>query len=192
MFEILGRSKIRKKIILLFVYNQRKEFYLSEVARHVKTSAGTAQRELNKLLNRDFVTFRKRGNLNIYRLNERYPLLREIEAIVRKTFGIEAELADDLRKVKGVEFAFLFGSYAKGGLKSDSDIDLFIIGTPEEDDVYRAVEKIEDSAGREINYHLADKAEFTRKSKTCSFYKEILARPLMLVGKENELKDLMR
>jgi len=192
MFEILGRSKIRKKIILLLVYNQRKEFYLSEIARHVRTSAGTAQRELNKLLDLDFVTFRKRGNLNIYRLNERYPLLREIEAIVRKTFGIEAELADELRKVNGVQFAFLFGSYAKGGLKSDSDIDVFIIGTPEEDDVYKAVQKVEDSVGREINYHLASKAEFAQKSKTSSFYRGILARPIMLVGKENELKDLIR
>jgi predicted transcriptional regulator with HTH domain len=87
MLDFLGRSKIRKKIILLFVYNQRKEFYLSEIARQVKTSAGTTQRELNRLLAQDFIGFKKRGNLNIYRLNESYPLLREIEAIVRKTFG---------------------------------------------------------------------------------------------------------
>ena len=192
MLEILGRSRIRKKIILLFVYNQGKEFYLSEIARRVKTSAGTAQRELNKLLAQDFITFRKRGNLNIYRLNENYSLLQEIEAIVRKTIGIEAELRSELSSVRGVLFAFLFGSYAKGGLKSDSDIDLFIIGTPDEDDVYKVVRKVEDSVGREINYHLADRAEFAEKSKTSSFYREILARPLMLVGKENELRELIR
>jgi predicted nucleotidyltransferase len=192
MLEILGRSRIRKKIILLFVYNQKKELYLSEIARQVKTSAGTTQRELNKLLALDFITFRKRGNLNIYRLNESYSLLREIEAIVRKTFGIEAELGNELSKVRGVLFAFLFGSYARGGLKSDSDIDLFIIGTPDEDEVYKAVQKVEDSVGREINYHLADEKEFTEKSRTNSFYREILAKPLMLVGKENELRKLFR
>jgi predicted nucleotidyltransferase len=192
MLNILGRSKIRKKIILLFVYNQRKEFYLSEIARQAKTSAGTAQRELNKLLAQDFITFRKRGNLNIYRLNENYGLLDEIKSIVRKTFGIEIELGKELNKLKGVQFAFLFGSYAKDGLKSDSDIDLFIIGTPEEDDVFNAVRKVEDSAGREINYHLADEAEFAEKSERNSFYREILDRPLMLVGKEDELKQIIR
>jgi len=191
MLEILGRSGIRKKIILLFVYNRGKEFYLSEIARRVKTSAGTAQRELNKLLAQDFITFRKRGNLNIYRLNESYSLLQEIEAIVRKTIGIEAELGSELSKVKGVLFAFLFGSYAKGSLKSDSDIDLFIVGTPGEDDVYKVVRKVEDSVGREINYHLADETEFAEKSRTSSFYREILATPLMLVGKENELRELI-
>jgi predicted transcriptional regulator with HTH domain len=36
MLDILGKSKIRKRIILAFVYNHRKEFYLSEIARMVK------------------------------------------------------------------------------------------------------------------------------------------------------------
>ncbi|MGB7294450.1 MAG: nucleotidyltransferase domain-containing protein [Candidatus Aminicenantales bacterium] len=94
--------------------------------------------------------------------------------------------------MKGVQFAFLFGSYAKGGLKSDSDIDLFIIGTAEEGAVFNAVRKVEDSAGREINYHLADEAEFAGKSQRNSFYREILDRPLMLVGKEDELKQIIR
>ncbi|MDH7513710.1 MAG: nucleotidyltransferase domain-containing protein [Clostridiales bacterium] len=192
MFEFLGRSKIRKKIILLFVYNQGKEFYLSEIARRMKTSVGTTQRELNRLVAIDFITFRKRGNLNIYRLNEKFALLAEIEAIVRKTFGIEAELGEELRKLKGVKFAFLFGSYVKGSFKSDSDIDLFIIGSPDEDDVYRVVQKVEDAVGREINYHLAGEKEFIEKSKKNSFFREILREPLMLVGKQNELQELIR
>jgi len=191
MLDLLGKSKIRKKIILSFVYNQGKEFYLSEIARRARTSAGTAQRELNRLLAQDFITFRKRGNLNIYRLNEDYGLLDEIRSIIRKTFGIEVMLCKELSKVKGVQFAFLFGSYAKGSLKSDSDIDLFIIGTPEEDTVFHAIRKVEDSAGREINYHLADETEFTEKSKRNSFYREILDRPLMLAGKEDELKQII-
>jgi predicted nucleotidyltransferase/predicted transcriptional regulator with HTH domain len=192
VLTVIGRSEIRKKIILLFVYNQRKEFYLSEIARKVKTTPGTAQRELNRLLSQDFITFRKRGNLNIYRINESYTLLPEIEAVVRKTIGIEVELGNELSRVKGIRFAFLFGSYAKGGLKSDSDVDLFIIGTPEEDDVYRAVQKVEDSVGREINYHLADETEFAQKSRTSSFHREILAKPLMIMGNEDELKGLVR
>jgi predicted nucleotidyltransferase len=192
MLEILGKSKIRQKIILTFVYNRGKEFYLSEIARMVKTSAGTAQRELNRLMSQDLITFRKRGNLNIYRLNESYSLLDEIESIVRKTIGIEAQLANELGKMRGVWFAFIFGSYAKGGFRSDSDIDLFIIGTPDEDDVFKAVQKIEDSAGREINYRLDEGTGFAEKVKANSFYREILESPLMLVGKEDELKELIR
>ena len=192
MLEILGKSKIRQKIILTFVYNRGKEFYLSEIARMVKTSAGTAQRELNRLMSQDLITLRKRGNLNIYRLNEDYSLLDEIESIVRKTIGIEAQLGTKLSALRGVRFAFIFGSYAKGGFRSDSDIDLFIIGTPDEDDVFKAVQGVEDAVGREVNYRLDDEAGFAEKAKTSSFYREILESPLMLVGKEIELKDLIR
>jgi len=170
----------------------RKEFYLSEIARIVKTSAGTAQRELNRLMSQDLITLRKRGNLNIYRLNEGYSLLDEIESIVRKTIGIEAQLGTKLSALRGVRFAFIFGSYAKGGFRSDSDIDLFIIGTPDEDDVFKVVQGVEDAVGREVNYRLDDEAGFAEKAKTSSFYREILESPLILVGKEDELKELIR
>jgi len=192
MLDIFGKSKIREKIILLFVYNRRKEFYLSEIARHVKTSAGTAQRELNRLLAHAFITFTKRGNQNIYSLNENFSLLREIEGIIQKTLGIEAELRDGLKKLKGVKFAFLFGSYAAGGFKSDSDVDLFIIGSPDEDEVYQVVRKVEDLARREINYHLADEKEFIDKARSNSFIRGILDKPLMLVGEEDALRGLVR
>lgn len=66
MIDLLTNSKIRQRIILLFVYNQNKEFYLSEIAKIVRTSPGTAQRELNRLLRNDFIVFKKRANLNIY------------------------------------------------------------------------------------------------------------------------------
>ena len=190
MLNLLSKSRIRRKIILLFVYNQEKEFYLSEIARQVKTSAGTAQRELNRLRRMDFISFKKRGNLSLYRLNQAFSLLGEIEAIIRKTVGIEVMLGDELQKVKGVSFAFIFGSYAKGRLRSDSDIDLYVVGRPDEDDVYRAVRSVEDTVGREINYHIASEDEFARKARTDSFVKDVIINPVMVLGEEDGLREL--
>ena len=165
MLDLITKSSIRRKIVLLFVYNQEKEFYLSEIARIVGTSAGTAKRELGRLLDADLVTFRKLGHLNMYRLNTRHPLLPEIVTIVRKTIGVEVELSRELAKVDGISFAFLFGSYAKGNLRSASDIDLYVVGTVDEDEIYRAVRSVEDQVGREVNYHIADAEEFAEKRK---------------------------
>jgi hypothetical protein len=47
-------------------------------------------------------------------------------------------------------------------------------------------------AGREINYHLALEAEFAEKSRKNLFYREILDKSLMLVGKEDALRELAR
>jgi len=190
MLNLLTKSGIRRKIILLFVYNQDREFYLSEIARQVKTSAGTAQRELNRLRRMDFVSFMKRGNLSLYRLNRAFSLLAEIEAIIRTTVGIEVRLGEELRKVKGVSFAFIFGSYAKGRLRSDSDIDLYVVGRPDEDDVYRAVRSVEDTVGREINYHIASEDAFARKARTDSFVKDVIAEMAMVLGEEDGLRKL--
>lgn len=192
MIDLLGRSKIRRKIILLFMYNQQKGFYLSEIARLAGTSAGTAQREINRLLAADLIVFNKSGKLGLYSLNKRYALLDEIESIVRKTFGVETELKKALGKIRGIDFAFLFGSYIKGGLKSDSDIDLFVIGEVSEDLIYKAVQKVERIIGREINYHLATREEYAAKHKERHFYREILDGSDFLIGDGDEFRKIIK
>jgi len=191
MIELITKSKIRQRIILLFIYNQSEEFYLSEIARKVGSSAGTTQRELDRLLRNDFLHFKKKANLSIYKLNKRYSLLNEVESIVRKTIGIETELKTRLAQVENIEFAFLFGSYVKGGLKSDSDIDLFIIGKAEEDLVFKNVEELESVIGREINYHLSSKEDFLNRKSQHYFYKEILSDYLLLMGDQDEFRHLI-
>ena len=190
MLDIFTKSKIRQSIILLFLYNQHKEFYLSEIAKIVGTSAGTAQRELNKLLENDFIIFKKKANLSIYTLNTRYSLLDEVESIVKKTMGIEVELTKELKKLKNISYAFLFGSYVNGGFKSDSDIDLFVIGEVNDDQVYQAVQKVEETIRREINYHISTQSEFSKKTEY--FYKEIVKSYTLLVGDEHEFKKLIK
>jgi len=192
MIDLITKSKIRRKIIVLFLYNQKREFYLSEIAKIVGTSPGTAQRELNRLLANDFISFKKKANLSIYSLNKRYTLLKEVEAIVNKTFGIEVQLKNGLGTIDNIEYAFIFGSYVKGTFKSESDIDLFIIGDVEEDQILKTIEQIERGIDREINYHLADKDDFLSKAKDNYFYREILQNNLLLIGNKDEFKKLIK
>lgn len=191
MIDFLIKSKIRKKIILLFLYNQKREFYLSEVAKIVGTSPGTAQRELNRLLAGDFISFKKRANLSIYSLNKRYTLLKELEAIVNKTFGVEVMLKNGLGTIDNIDYAFIFGSFVKGKFRSESDVDLFIIGEVEEDQILEVVQRIENSIAREINYHLADRDDFLSKTKDSFFYREILRDCLLLVGNKDEFEKFI-
>ncbi len=191
MLDLLTKSKIRRRIILQFIYNQHTEFYLSEVARLAKTSVGTAQRELNRLVDIDLITFKKKANLNIYALNKQFGLLREVESIVLKTIGIDVELKREMEGVENIVFAFLFGSYAKEGLKSDSDIDLFIIGEPEENLVFEIIQKVEEKINREINYYISDQKEFLLKKESSHFYNEIIGDCVLIAGDENEFRKFI-
>ena len=189
MFDLLIKSKIRQKILRLFITNPSKEFYLSEVASAVMTTPGTAQRELRKLVTIDLIHFHKKGNLSIYALNPRHYLLKEISGIMRKTFGIEDEIKQALAKVEGIIFAFLFGSYVKSDFKSDSDIDVYVIGDVQEDVLLKALSPVEASIGREINFHRSSLLEF-RSNCESAFVKDIIKNNQLIIGDENEFKTL--
>lgn len=194
MNSIIGRSKIRQKILKLLFANESKSFYLSEIAKIIGTSAGNAQRGLEKLAKEGIVKSEKKANLHYYILDRKNPIFKDIESIVRKTVGIETELAEILGKMKGVEFAFIFGSYAKGeDFRSDSDVDIVIIGNPDETELNRKIGLLEKSIGREINYHLySDAREFIKKVKNESFLANVVRQYIFLAGDIDEFKKLRR
>jgi len=192
MLDLLTKSKIRKNIILLFLHNRHEEYSLSDVAKKVNTSAGTAQRELNRLIDNDLLIFRKRSGLNLYSLNKKYSLLKEIESIAKKTISVEAQLKEALSAMKGISFAFIFGSYAKEGFKSDSDIDLFVIGDFDEDMMFKEIQNMEKSIGRDINYHISKEDEFFQKIKKEYFYREILKNCVFVKGDGHEFRKLIK
>jgi predicted nucleotidyltransferase len=194
MFDLLFKSKIRQRIILLFIYNQNEEYRLSEIARLIKASIGTVQRELNKLLANDFIVYKKNKELNIkiYKLNDKYSFLQELESIIRKTFGIEIVLKEKLVKIREINLAYIFGSYAKGGLKSQSDIDLFVVGNPEEKSIFRAIVEVENLFNREIDYHVCQKEEYLANLKKKKFFKETLVQPILLIGDKNEFERIIK
>lgn len=95
-----------------------------------------------------------------FKLNVSNPVLADIKNIIDKTIGLERILKEELEGAKGINFAFLFGSYVKGGFKSDSDIDLYVIGEISEKELYKKIKKAEEKINKEINYLLPSKEEF--------------------------------
>lgn len=172
MLDLITKSKIRQKIVLLFIYNPEKAHYINEIARMVKTSAGTAQRELERLLKSGLLSKEKKANLVYFRLNTDNPLLGDIKNIVDKTIGLELILRQELQAAAGIDFAFLFGSYVKGDFKPDSDIDLYVVGEISEDNLYKWIKKAEEKIHREINYHLAAREEFKLSLNKSFFIKK--------------------
>jgi predicted nucleotidyltransferase len=192
MLDIISRSAIRRHILRLFIYNPHKAFYINELARMVGTSAGTTQRELRRLASAGIVARERRGNQVHYFLDKKNPLLKELKAIVQKTFGIEHLLRERFASVPGIDFAFIYGSYAKGRMTNDSDIDVYVLGNAHDADVHTAVDAAESSVGREVNYHLSTVLEFTNKIRASFFHREILKRIVLLNGDPDEFGKLVK
>lgn len=194
MSNIIGKSKTRQKILKLLFSNESKNFYLSEIAKIVSTSAGNAQRELERLAKDGIVKSEKKANLRYYSLDRKNPIFYDLENIVKKTIGIEAELKTIFISLKGVKFAFIFGSYLKEEeFKNDSDVDVAIIGTPDENKLSKNIGQLERTIGREINYHIySSEKEFRGKIKKQSFLTNVVRKYQILIGDKNEFQRILR
>jgi predicted nucleotidyltransferase len=192
MLNLLLKSKIRADLLKLFFSNPENEFYIRELSRIIGTSAGNIQKELKKLENEQILKYKKRGNLKYYFLNLEYLWKIELQKIIAQSIGIEAELKTSLLNLKGIKFAFIFGSYAKGDFKADSDIDLFIIGNINEDDLITSIKKVEKNIGREINFHIAKPKDFLHKLKEKFFYNEILKKYILLTNNKDEFEKFIK
>ena len=157
--------------------------------RELGTPVSILRKELVSLEKEGLFYSSKQGNLLYYTLNKKYPLYSEIKTIVFKTIGIQGALSKILLALENIEIAFIYGSYAKSSSNAKSDVDLFIIGNPDEDILIEKINGLEKSLNREINYSIYSRVDFEKKKKKKdSFIEDVLKnKKLFLIGGENGL-----
>ena len=184
-FLQLTKSRLRRKILSYFYTNPGARLYLREIASILKEDPGNLSKEFFKLEEEGVFISTRRGNQKCLYLNTDYPLFKELKSIVFKTIGVEGRLKEMMADIEGIKAAFIYGSFASNREKMTSDIDLFIIGNPDEDKLIQCIESLEKMLQREINYNIYPPEEYSRKLKIGdSFLKNILKRPkIILRGK---------
>jgi len=160
---VLIKSKLRQKILTYFFTNQEGNFYVRELARILKEDPSNLAKELIRLEKEGIFESEIKGKTKYYRLNKKYPLYKQLKEIIFKTTGVEGGIKNELKKIKNIKEAFLFGSFAKGDYDSQSDIDLLIIGDPDPEKLSETISKLEEKFSREINYIVMGEKEFQRK-----------------------------
>ena len=182
------KSKARQAIFRLYFSNPDKAFYLRELERELAMPVSMIRKELISLEKDGIFKADKKGNLLYYSLNRQYPLFNELKSIVFKTVGIKASLSKILLNVKGIDAAFIYGSYANSSENAKSDIDLFILGDPDEDLLIGQINELEKDLKREINYSIYSKSDFGKKKKQKdSFIEDLLKnKKIFLIGDKNE------
>jgi predicted nucleotidyltransferase len=158
--------------------NPRREYHLHELGRLIGKKPGVFQRGINSLEKEGLVISRRQGKLRLFRINENHPLHKEIMALVRKTYGIEALLREAVMNIPGIRIALIYGSYAQNKMRADSDVDLLIVADdPKTEDILvEALDGIEKAVQREVNYKLYDAEDFERKRELGDpFLQEVLS-----------------
>ncbi len=183
------KSKTRKALFRLFFTNPQSEYYLRELERVLDIPVSMIRKELLHLEEAGIFASSRKGNLVYFFLNKSYPLFEEMKSMVSKTIGIKGLLKDAITGIKGVEIAFIYGSFAKNEENAKSDIDLFIRGKINEDRLITEIGRLEKILKREINYSLYSNSDFVKKKKEKDpFILDLLDSPkIFLVGDKNDL-----
>ncbi len=91
MLDLFFSSKVRRKVLALFVTNPRTEYYIREIERITQADFRSVHLELARLEKAGLQRSRRVANLKYYGLNQDYPLYPELKSIIAKTKGWEDE-----------------------------------------------------------------------------------------------------
>lgn len=189
----ITKSRIRQDLLALFFTNPSKRYYLRELERELGFSAGNIRRELLKFQTDALFNTSRSGNLLYYSINRKHPFYQEMRNIVTKTVGVEGSLRKILKKMPGIDIAFVYGSFASKQ-KAESDVDLMIIGKVDIMELHEKLRVLERRIKREINPTIYSREEFINKAKEKrAFITDLLEKPkIMIQGKEIELQKIKR
>jgi len=186
MLEKLFTSKNRIEIIGFLLFRNA-DTYIREISRELKISSSAVKREIDSLFLLGIIKI----NRNRINLNEKCPFLIDLKNIFIKTdfitYPIKGVLDD-----KKIKYALIFGSFAQGDYKEESDLDLLIIGDIGLFELTKLLKPIENNLFREINPVVWKSKDLVAKKYT-GFVKDIFSKKIIMVkGGENEIRSIVK
>ena len=180
------RSKARQRLLAYYFTNPAARRHLRDLAQRLSIDPSNLSKELQRLEREGLFQSEVSGRQKYFRLNHGYPLFDEMRGIVGKTIGAMPLIAQSLKKIAGIEEAYLYGSFARNQQDAASDIDVPVIGNPKGDTLADAMQKLERRLGREINYAVLSRKEFdSRRAHKDAFLESVWRnKRIPLVGAE--------
>ncbi len=172
------------EILNEFLGDYNKAVHGRELVGRVSMSQKSIALALDGLEERAILTSERRGNMKLFRLNIRNPVIKDILAqaeTARKIRFLERHREIGHVLFQDSRITGIFGSYARGKEKKESDVDMFIIGGRIKEDY--------DNKGKpfdlEISIKYFTEGEFSNLSREKnSLIKEIMKSHVLLSGIE--------
>lgn len=178
------RSRQQVELLALLLGNPALEVSLSDLAARLGTPYPSVHREIERAEAAGLVTSRKVGNTRLVRANTESPYFVGLAQVLTRAFGVPVVLAEALRDVDGISAAFLYGSWAaryagRDGQRPVEDIDLLVLGEPDRDRLYAAIERVEPRLGRPVQVTLRG-ANWLSVGEG-SFHDTVTSRPMVRI-----------
>ena len=191
MLEELFVSRVRVKILQLFLTSPEDLFHVREIVRRVSEEINAVRRELARMEKYGMVSSEWRANRRLYKFRRGYLFYKELLSLVAKTSGLGGNLVKMRAKLGKIKFAFISTRFLKGIQSSSEDVDLLVVGNIVLPELQSIIADEQAKREAEINYSFMDEAEFKfRVKRRDPFILKVLLQPkVMLIGDEDELLE---
>jgi DNA-binding transcriptional ArsR family regulator len=177
------RSRGQAELLALVLLSSSDERSLTQLAAQTKLSLATVQREVSRFEEAGVVVSRRVGNVRLVRSAETRDAELLAELLLR-SFGPRQVVTEELARVEGIDQVVIFGSWAARYLgergHAPNDLDLLILGSPDQRQLARACLAIGRRIGREVNTVQRDLTWWTSGSDD-PLIREIKRRPHLIV-----------
>ena len=192
MIERLFSSRVRIGLLKQFLLNPDEKVHARFLSKLVEAQYSAVWKELRNLEKAGLLLSIKQSNQRLFWLNPGSPILEELRRLILKTVAVGDYLRESFEKISDIETAFIYGSFARGDLDANSDLDLMIIGDLPLTALAPVITQIETSLDRSVNYTtLAPEEWGERLTSEDPFILRLLSEPrVMLIGSENALRTI--
>ncbi len=182
------------QVLSLFTNDFSREYYIREVERLLKISPRTAQLILEDLENKGVIESKTRGKIKSYKINpsdftKRYLVFVEqykAIAFLEKRLLVKEIIEKITPCIKGI--ALIFGSYVKGLEKEGSDLDIFVAGDYNQEEI----RKVSKSFGIEISVKCYPLKTFEKNVTKDILLKEVLKNHVVFVNAEKFMEVIFK
>jgi predicted nucleotidyltransferase len=186
---------VRQELLAATLLSPDKWWYMSELARYLRTTLSSLQRELKSLSASGILERKQDGRRAYYKACRESPVFPALRDLFLKTAGIVPALQSELARFSGkIRWAAIYGSIARGEETAQSDIDLLVVGDIATADLLPVLRRVERRFGREVNVKRYSQKEFRDKMRAGDhFLKSVLrGKAVSLTGAPNELEAATR
>ena len=151
-------------LLLPFSNNYSLRISASDLAKKTKIPQQTASRYLNKLVELNLINYTKEGKSKLFYFDLERQATKTILNLIENKKSLQfqskvKEIAVVIEELlKNCESLIVFGSYASGNFKKESDLDIVILGKNKKEEV----KKIKQKQVIEINEHYVSYNEFNK------------------------------
>ncbi|HLC81861.1 nucleotidyltransferase domain-containing protein [Candidatus Woesearchaeota archaeon] len=194
MYGKIKMTENTLQVLSLFTNDFKREYYIREVEKLLKISPRTAQLILEDLENKGIVESKTKGKIKAYKINpseftKKYLVFAEQYksiAFLQNRLLIKEIIDKITPQVKGM--GIIFGSYVKGLEQEGSDLDVFVAGNYNKDEI-KAVSR---NLGVEISIKCYPLKTFEKNLAKDILLKEILKNHVVFINAEQFIQKVFK